>query len=440
MVGLDLHSEPGIIKVNQKLTKESGSNVDDLVKVIVPCSNGSSYLFGSTNGKIWERQSNGTYTLRHTASPGAGSIGIKGAFEDQGYLYWVTQSRIGRVAVPSAGGAFSGQNDDWATLTNGDASYHPTVKLNLVNYIGDGKYISQIEDGVFTADALDLKEGTRVKSLGAIITELLAGTFIATDVNNTNIYRWNTWSESFSSDDPVPENGINAFIPTDNYVLVQAGNKGNFYIYSNDRLERAFKIPGSWGGTNKAIVHPNAGANYNGLPLFGLSNVNGNPAPQGVYSYGSYSPNYPAILNLEYVISQNKTSSIEIGAIAVVGDLILVSWKDGSSYGVDKLDTSAKYTGAYLDTRLIMKNRIKLARVATITVAYRTLPSGTSINIKNSKNHGSFSSAMTTKQDTKRKTIYTTVALEEVSTLQVRVEPVANGNDAPEIEQITIDL
>lgn len=53
--GFDIHSEVGVLKVNQALTKESGSTIDDLVKASVPCSDGNTYLFGSTNGKIWKQ-------------------------------------------------------------------------------------------------------------------------------------------------------------------------------------------------------------------------------------------------------------------------------------------------------------------------------------------------------------------------------------------------
>ena len=38
--GFDLHSEVGVLKVNQALTKESGTTVDDLVMAGVPCSDG----------------------------------------------------------------------------------------------------------------------------------------------------------------------------------------------------------------------------------------------------------------------------------------------------------------------------------------------------------------------------------------------------------------
>jgi hypothetical protein len=53
IVGWDLHSTPGIITVEQKLTKDSGSTVTEFCKARLNCSNGSQYWGSSTSGKVW---------------------------------------------------------------------------------------------------------------------------------------------------------------------------------------------------------------------------------------------------------------------------------------------------------------------------------------------------------------------------------------------------
>jgi hypothetical protein len=440
LVGIDLHSEPGIMKVNQKLTKESGSTIDDFVKKILPCSDGNTYLFGSTNGKIWKRTSAGVYSLEATASPGAGSAGIKDAIEDQGYIYYFMQSRVGRVAV-GAPTAWAGRNDSWATFTNTDADFHPVIKVNLVNYIGDGKYIAQIEDGTFTANALNIKSPLRAKSLGIYDTELLVGSYVADNINIVEVFRWNTWSVSFSNSDPIPEKGINAFLKTDNFVLVSAGEKGCLYIYNGQQLASPKRINGDWGVGKKATVHSDATANFNNLPLFGVSNVASNPCLQGIYSLGNYDADYAAVLNLEYVISQAKLASIEIGSILVLDDYLLVSWKDGTTYGVDKLDNTAKYDSAYIETRNIQPDRGNLSKVGKIKVYYRTIPTGTSIEIWKASNYGAYDvAAMATKIDTKRKYVETTIDITDIVNLQIKVKPIVSANLAPEIEGIEINV
>lgn len=228
-VGLDIHSEAGVIKVNQALTKESGTLVDDFVKASVPCSDGKTYHFGSTNGKVWSRTSGGTWALEATVAPSAGNIGVLDAKEYQGYIYYAMQNRLGRWQI---GSAWSTRNDNWATFTNGDADWHPMRVVNLVLYIGDKNYVAQVDAGTFSANALDIAAPLRIKSLGRMNTDLLVGTYISDNVTETEIIRWNTWSVSFSTSDPIPEVGVNCFPDTDNNVIVNAGTKGSLYPYN----------------------------------------------------------------------------------------------------------------------------------------------------------------------------------------------------------------
>ena len=65
VVGVDFHSEPGILKAHQKLTKVSGDVVTELCKERVAVSDGSILWFSSESGKVW-RELNGTFTLIHT--------------------------------------------------------------------------------------------------------------------------------------------------------------------------------------------------------------------------------------------------------------------------------------------------------------------------------------------------------------------------------------
>lgn len=330
MVGCDIHSEPGFLKVNQALTEESGGIIDDLVKEILPCSDGNTYAFGSTNGKIWKRTSAGVWSHLYTAVPAAGAVGILSAYEYQGYIYYAMQSRLGRVAVgvPSAPTDWSTRSDSWATFTNTDADFHPMKEVNQVLYIGDGFYVAQVDAGTFSASALDIKTPLRIKALGEILTDLVVGTFVTVYKVATEILRWNTWSESYSVSDKIPEVGINCFLATDNYVLVNAGRKGNIYNYDGQDLNTFKRIPGDWTGANTALVHPRATVNMFGLPLFGVSNISGNPAKQGVYSLGSYDRNYPDVLNLEWLISRGTSENIDIGCIELVGTDLLVSWQE----------------------------------------------------------------------------------------------------------------
>jgi len=446
MLGWDVHSTPGLLKVAQKMTKDSGTTITALCRASVSSSENIRYWFSYTDGKIWQEKA-GTYTLVHTTTAGAGTHGCLGAIEYRGFIYFATQSRLHRIAVGSADGSAawtSNVAEDWATFTTTDTEFHPMVEQNLILYIGDGNQLAQVDNVTFSASALDIKTPLRIKSLGKTNTDVLIGTYVADTVTETEIIRWNTWSVSFTSSDTIPENGINAFLPGDNFVIVQAGNQGNFYYYDGSKLELYKKLPGDWSPTKYGTVHPNAVGRIGERILFGLSNGSGNPTEQGVYQFARNSRNYPLILDLPYPISERSTGSlvtsgIEIGAIQVVGNDIYCSWKNSTTYGIDKLDYSNKLSLGYLETRTMVVNREALSTFTKFVTAYYSLPASTSIVMGYDKNHTGAYTTMTSVLDTQRK-IYEAGEGVEATTLQFRLSVTVNSNDAPEIESAGIFL
>ena len=319
-------------------------------------------------------------------------------------------------------------------------------ELSLTLYIGDagilaGVYTDVTPTGAFTANVLDLPLSVRATCLNHIGTDLLIGTFINANTNKGELFRWNTWSPSWTSSDVVPEVGINAFVPIDNGILLSAGTKGNLYAYNGDYLSQVKKIKGDYSGTNKAVVYPGSTLNFNGLPLFAVSNSSANPCLEGIYSFGSSNSNYPTVLNLEYVGSPNVTTAMEYGAMVGSGDTFLVAWKDSTTtpaYGVDLLDVSNKYSGAYFITRMIVIDRDNLKLVGRVNVGYKTIPASTAISISKYVNHGSVT-AVASVVNALTHTQQASLDIGNITTLQVKVSMTASSNTAPEIESVLIN-
>lgn len=747
MVGIDLRSEPGSFRANQRLTKDSGSTVTELCKAIVPCSNGSIYFFSSESGKIWEKSSTGTYSLVYTTTPASGEAKCLGAIEFDGYIYWATQNRLHRIAVGDTDDWSTNASEDWAcmdqfsstsgndnsyyilqdsishtidvdvalrnsTLYTTSSTYTPQtsiddstqytysaksasgsatfamvftvyahrevleafvntttsyklkgVKVNIVDAgtgnwtvtvhdssdnsvasktisnssLQDGQYnefdfsspvsmtageeyhihiTSTVADGtmrtyelsdtsysisgypssgaigtgagdviallqdtsgeytnerltfkartssisgvsfyvkdagsgnwtitvhdeddtslgsvtvanaditdnafnlaefsssigleigkeyhlhitssvdesgklassyyndletgyikihstgntsfhpfqivngnlytadknfvhevsaegsehVFTPRALDIPSHFTIKSLSKVETDLVVGTYIANDPSGSQVFRWNTWSTSWSYDDDVRENGVNCFINADNYLVVSAGKRGNLYFYDGTKMWLAKTMPGTYSKTATMVVYPEAQDNLQGLPLFGVSNDSGNPLTEGVYSFGK-GLNGKNILNLEYVVSSGSTSGVDIGAMAVVGTDLYVAWKDGSDVGIDKLDWDNKYNGAYIVSRVMNPTGFNQNKYSRFIVEYDELPTGTSIEIYYKENNGSWNQ-LTTVTDTKRRMV---VADQTVvgADLQVKVVLKTSGNSSPIIRRILIGV
>jgi hypothetical protein len=199
---------------------------------------------------------------------------------------------------------------------------------------------------------------------------LLEGTEVNSSVNLATIFNWNTWSESWTIEDEIPETGISAFIPVDNYVYVIAGRRSNVYFYNGEQLQLVRKIGGEYDRTDYTIVNPNATASLHGIPLIGVSNGSGNPLECGTYGFGTINPSlYERIFDLEYVLSEGL-EDIEIGAMAVLGDDLFISWKHGTDYGVDTFDGDNLYSGTYIETRVLYNDRNNKAVFRKVIVNY----------------------------------------------------------------------
>lgn len=339
-----------------------------------------------------------------------------------------------------------------------DSEFHPMIEHFGVLYIGDRNFVHQVEKSshstgantggvhTFTREALDIEKPLRVKCLGKAPLDLLIGTITSSTLSESQLIKWNTYSESFTSSDPIPEVGINAFIPVDNRIFVHAGLGGSIYLYDGYQLQSYKKIQGDYSPTATATVHPNAVGMLSGISLFGLSNGTGDPAQQGVYALGHYSRDYPFVYDLSYPISERSgtdsvLTGLEVGAIVVSGFDLYVSWKHGSNYGVDKLDYSKKFENAYIASRVIWIDRSEQQNFAKFVASYKTNPTDTYLYLNHDINYqGSWTNLSTLKNDTDRKIWITDEELQVGNTLQIQIGFVANGNSAPDFETLGIYL
>jgi len=449
-VGLDLHSEPGLLKVHQRLTKDSGATVDALCRVKVEASNGFTFWFSYTSGKIFARTAGGTWSLAHTTTPAAGDAGCLGAMEFNGIIYWATQSRLHKIAIANADGSWASETEDFGTFDVTDAEYHPMVIQDLRLFIGDGNQLAQVNSsGTFSSNALDIKTPLKIKSLAPYDLDVIIGTITDDDVTMTEVIRWDTIATSWNVSDPIEEVGVNAFIRDDNFLYAQAGRAGNIYFYDGRNLIQVKKIPGDWTNVKFGEVYPGSHAVFNGIPVFGFSNSpsadnsTGNPAKQGVYSLGSYSRDYNKILDLSWIISQDDTTAVEIGAIAVTGNGfdLMVAWKEGSNFGVDVIDYTAKYGSALFETQMLFQTRRNILKtLQKVYTLYETLPASTAVVFSYKINHGSYVT-MTSLTDAKLQEIGSQDTVEEIGALQIRVAITVNSNDAPTLEvPLGVDL
>ncbi len=449
-IGLNPHEKPDILTVHQKLTKETDVDAPDELVTMIATSVGNILAFSQESGKVWEKTAAGDWRLVHTIA-GTGADICLGVREYNGYIYVACAEVLHRIQTSKCDDNNWAADfvSNWATFTVKDPLYHPMLEVNKVLYIGDGYLLAQVDDATFSANAFDLSSQFRITCVGEYMTDVLVGTFVANTVTEVYIYRWNTYSDSFSVSDAVYETGIWSFIPMDNFVLVQAGTQGNIYFYDGSQLKPYVKIAGNYSSTATAKVKGCSTAHFGVSSLFALSNITGNPADCGVYMLGRHSNNYPLIMHLPYPISQRDgddfvLTNIEFGSVLVTGDDLYVSWKDtnGSAVaGVDKLDHSNKLDGAYLESRILRPTRLNPITLGKFSIAYYSLPTDTDVQLYYKKNYSADSYVeVDLKNDTDAHILVNdNVGLEGV-VFQLKAKVTVSSNNAPEFEEISVKV
>jgi len=448
-VGVNIHGKPGMATVNQKLTKESGTTVTDFVKSSVQGTNGITYFFGDT-GRIYSRSADGTYTLAYTRSS---NDAILSACEYDGYLYYTTAAHLHRKPLPGLGD-WSDHQGDWGIFTNGDTKYHPMIVNGLYLYVGDGRAMATVDDlGNFTANGIyggstftSLPHGFRARCLYNYDTDILIGSVVDETINKARVFRWDGTSSTYDSTDEIGEPGIQAFVPIDNSVFAICGNRGNMYFYDGKSLREppAKRLRGNYSSTDFIEVHPDAVDGFDGLAMIGVSRSAGEPILHGVYSIGRYDKNYPLALNLEYLISTNSRTSVEIGVIKAVGQNMFVSWKDwndpGSlTYGIDKIDWTTKYASAYLITRDLSGDRLVPKTFNRYICSFKDCGGDASLKLSYIKNYGTATSLASYSRTATDENYIIADQHIDTGNLQIKVEWETTGNSAMAVEEIAIE-
>lgn len=348
--GLNIRGEENVLQCNQRLKKDSGDIVTDLINFFIPASNGQLYGFGSDGcvyrkaapGASWEK----VYTDANGEITGAEEYtNNDGADNYIPYLYWMTETKVSRIKLSLADedNWNADVEHNWKNL-NGDPAWHTAKEALGVLLICDAQNLAMVDyEGGFNVEALDVPKGHRHKTLLSQDQLVLIGSHKGTQVEEGWLWTWDKIQPSWIQRRKVAERGINAMIQGE-VLTIQAGIRGGLYYWDTATLMRIKKFPGTYGWVN-----PGAVCNMGGLPLYGL---NGSEKC-GVYSYGRLSKNDPYALNLEFIPSHGKMADVYIGAMAMYGDKLHVATQDGAAFGIDIIDpdnkAEARYEGLIFD-------------------------------------------------------------------------------------------
>lgn len=403
LTNVDVWSEVGSIKCRLALAADTTTNAPNEPCVQATAPTGTQYFFSTTSGKIWKRATAGTYSVI-TANANEDH---RGAQYYNGYIYYWTATKLGRFVYDTE----ASRNNSFGTFTNGNA--YGSCEENLTLFIADGKYVASVNtSGTFSANALDIPAqytGTCLIPDG--YTNILIGTIIGSKVQLCRAFLWDTYSDSFTLSDEIPEVGINCFINADETIIAQCGIIGKLYEWTGQQFvlfDNDLHEPATGGYLDTTTGHQMSVV-LNGRPLLAVGTK--------IFSI------FRRFKGFGRAIAQEYTATDTITSIDVSNSVLLVS----TTTSVNKLGTDRAI--ATIDTPEVAGN------FNNIIVDYQELPTG--IGIQTKINGGSWT-AQTPIVDSVRNKVYFDGGLADCNYTQARVIMTPSAGTTPVITNISI--
>lgn len=239
-------------------------------------------------------------------------------------------------------------------------------------------------------------------------------------------------------------------ITVDNTLYVLAGIEGKLFVTNGTAILQTAKIPSTImniDGGKFLTTYPGAIISHQGKIFFGVgsgNSINGS----GVYSFTKGVENGLVLENIISTGGDGSTTAVEIGALLSTNrDIFLVGWRDDTTYGIDKINNSARYTSyaAFIKSPLYLVGSSLINRsFNTIEVQLdKPLTTGQGVRVGYVKN---LTDAFTTIFTFDFVTFaglssYTTDALiADAEFVQIKVELTtgAASNTSPELRRITL--
>ena len=423
--GVDIHKENSVLQVSQKLTQETDV-FTDLVKWIVRDENDATYKYyalGDTGNLYRVTDIGGTWALQSNVGGHGNGMAIY-----NGERFYATDTGL----IGSGGTS--------KTLDN-DTSFHPMCVYLGSLWIGAGRYLAKLEsDGTYTQQKLTLPAGQKIKSLDVYGDRLVIGTWMGssiTDKAESYLFTYPGTGDFPEQNFYLEESGFNALISWENILLNFCGIQGNVWAYNGAFLDKAKQIPDVYTDIGEYVyVNPGAVAQLGGNVLAGVS-IGSGDALGGIYCFGRKTEDLPFAMTLSHPVSTGYTD-VEIGAILTCGgNQFLVSWKRGATYGLDLLNTAAKYTSGYFESQKYeVMNGNKPRLIKGVNIVAEPLSANTSITVAyDVDDSGTFTSGGTTTSSNQDEMLHLTV---RAKVFQIKLTLNCSSNSSPRIKRVEI--
>jgi hypothetical protein len=260
------------------------------------------------------------------------------------YHYHLTSTVADGTVQTSVNADLSVSNfQEYFGILVSDANWHPMMSVSNFIVIGNERYVAKWDESTYEPNRLVLPAGFNVRCFTFVDEFVVIGAWRGTTITASEesyLFFWDGQSVTYNFYIKINEGAVNALGVYQNKLFSVIGSSGAVYIdYSP--ITKQHQIPFMAIGDN-VEVYPGAVTNFKNITHFGVGGSSSSSTlKQGVYQWGSKSNKYPDSLNMGYTISTgNFGSTVSIGAVEGIGNQLFISWKDGTSYGVDLVTSS----------------------------------------------------------------------------------------------------
>lgn len=440
MIGCSPHEQLGIVGSGPSAAHLNIPGGITPPTAIVPYSETKVYMF--IGGQL-HKYNIGANTLTLIGST---SGNVTDAIYFDGYVYYIHgDDFIGRVNVST-----DTITNNWDSLlipTSPNEKRNPMYIIAGDLYIGNEYYIALIDSThTFVGNALDIPKDYRVSALTNIGNELLIGTENKLGFPSTKLFRWNTWSESFSSEASVDIQTV-AYFLQDNGDLYFVGCTPNakIFAYNEPYPVEVTMIPSTVNNpvqrANSPIFTQNHVARWRGRTFFPLYGSN-NEYPAGVYTFHASKKGLSQVISTELLAPVNNASTT-ITTVASIGRYFFFGYSSSTDEGCAM--ATLQNGGAVHDQSTVYTSYIAVERDLqkdfTVTISYRgILDNAASMVLEAETNYSENWDTYTLVKDIDRGIFYTAQRVAGANTVRFRIT-LNNGSVNPIfIENIILDF
>jgi hypothetical protein len=261
----------------------------------------------------------------------------------------------GTVQVATSGDLSTADFELWADrLVDTQNGFHPMAQFLQYTLIGNGNYLAVWEplspedppNNEFQRHRLTFPDGFEVCGI-ATTDEFAVIACERTFTNEGKLFLWDGTAQTYNQIVNVSGGSPQSIFTYNNYpyfyvngaLCAWLGGKNIVQIRLMSNMSSDYTDT-----TDVTRAYPNMMTVRDNLLHMGYPSTTTNTGIEhGVYTWGTLNKDFPASFGYGYVISTetilNTGGTLKLGCTRNYGDSLYISWKDGSNYGLDVVDS-----------------------------------------------------------------------------------------------------